>query len=458
MRTRRRSTLDTPTARPAADGASLGWPVALPPVVPPEALPPQPELPRIKVLHVITRFWAGAGGNTLLSALGADPGRYDVWVAGADGGPLWEPAERAGLRTVRLRRFREVLAPVDDLAVLWQLVRLLRRERFTVVHTHSAKGGFLGRLAAWLTRVPLVVHTYHGFSYHDFMPAWRRRLYLTLERLGRPFTHAFLAVSPRVASEAVAMRLAPPGSVTVVPSAVELDQLPDRPDPRLRQELGLPAGTRLVGTVGRLDFQKAPLDFVRMAARVAAARPSVRFVMVGDGPMADEVRAEAERLGVDLALIGFRADAPVLATAFDVFVIASLYEGLGRALTEALGSGRPVVATAVNGVPDLVVPGSTGLLAPPGDPGALAESVIWLLDHPEEGRRMGGQGRALVRTLFDPALMCELIDRTYRHLLGLPDPGSHEIDLTDQAQARPVAATATAADGRAGLVAEKRGA
>ncbi|HVD16439.1 MAG TPA: glycosyltransferase family 4 protein [Actinomycetota bacterium] len=458
MRTRRRSTLDTPAARPDADGASLGWPVALPPVVPPEALPPQPDLPRIKVLHVITRFWAGAGGNTLLSALGAAPDRYDVWVAGADGGPLWERAERAGLRTVKLRRFREVLSPFDDLSVLWQLVRLLRRERFTVVHTHSAKGGFLGRLAAWLTRVPLVVHTYHGFSYHDYMPAWRRRLYLTLERLVRRFTHAFLAVSPRVASEAVAMRLAPPGSVTVVPSAVELDQLPDRPDPRLRKELGLPAGTRLVGTVGRLDFQKAPLDFVRMAARVAAARPAVRFVMVGDGPMADEVRAEAERLGVEVALVGFRADAPVLATAFDVFVISSLYEGLGRALTEALGSGRPVVATAVNGVPDLVVPGSTGLLAPPGDPGALAESVTWLLDHPEEGRRMGGQGRVLVRTLFDPALMCELIDRTYRHLLGLPDPGGQEIELTDRPQARPVAAAAATADARAGLVAEKRGA
>jgi hypothetical protein len=116
-----------------------------------------------------------------------------------------------------------------------------------------------------------------------------------------------------------------------------------------------------------------------------------------------------------------------------------------------------VVATAVNGVPDLVVPGSTGLLAPPGDPGALAGSVTWLLDHPEEGRRMGAQGRALVRTLFDPALMCELIDRTYRQLLGLPDPAGHDIDLTDRPQARPVAAAA-AADGRAGLVAEKRGA
>jgi hypothetical protein len=142
------------------------------------------------VLHVITRFWAGAGGNTLLSALGADPRRYEVWVAGAEGGPLWARARQAGLGTVELRRFREVLSPADDLYVLWQLLRLLRRERFTVVHTHSAKGGFLGRLAAWLARVPLVVHTYHGFSYHDFMPARRRRAYLALERLGRPFAHA----------------------------------------------------------------------------------------------------------------------------------------------------------------------------------------------------------------------------------------------------------------------------
>jgi glycosyltransferase involved in cell wall biosynthesis len=457
MRTHRRATLTAPAR--TAGGDALGWPSSPPVVVPPGALPPQPELPRIKVLHVITRFWAGAGGNTLLSAIGADPDRYEVWVAGAEGGPLWARAELAGLRTVRLRRFREVLSPAADLYVLWQLLRLLRRERFTVVHTHSAKGGFLGRLAAWLTRVPLIVHTYHGFSYHDFMPAGRRRLYLALERLPRRLTDAFLAVSPRVASEAVAMRLAPPGSVTVVPSAVELHQLPERPDPRLRQELGLPAGVRLVGTVGRLDHQKAPLDFVRMAARVAAARPAVRFVMIGDGPLAAEVRAEADRLGVEVLLAGFRADAPALATAFDVFVISSLYEGLGRALTEALGSGRPVVATAVNGVPDLVVPGATGLLATPGDPESLARNVTWLLDHPEEGRRMGAQGRALVHELFDPALMCELIDRTYRRLLGLPDPGGRDIDLTDRAMARPAAAAAPAAapNGRPGL-ADKRGA
>jgi hypothetical protein len=117
--------------------------------VPRAKLPPQPDRARVKVLHVITRFIAGAGGNTLLSALGANRERYDVWVAGAPGGPLWERARRHGVQTVELERFREIISPRDDLLVLARLVRLIRRERFSVVHTHSTKAGFLGRVAAW---------------------------------------------------------------------------------------------------------------------------------------------------------------------------------------------------------------------------------------------------------------------------------------------------------------------
>jgi glycosyltransferase involved in cell wall biosynthesis len=406
------------------------WPIPTEPVVAPGALPPQPAPAKVKVLHVITRFWAGAGGNTLLSAAGMDPDRYEVWVAGCPGGPLWARAEAAGVRTVQVPRFKETLSPLDDLSVLVQLVRLIRAERFTVVHTHSAKGGFLGRLAAWLCRVPLIVHTFHGFSFHDFMSPLLRRAYLALERMGRPLTDGFLAVSPRVAREAVETRLAGPGRVAVAPSAVELDEIPSRPDPAVRAELGIPASVPVVGTVGRIDHQKAPLDFVRMAAAVARQRPDARFVMVGAGPLEDEVRAEAARLGVEVLLTGYRSDAPRVGASFDVFVISSLYEGLGRALTEALASGRPVVATAVNGVPDLVVPGATGLLAPARDPDALARSVAWLLDHPEEGRRMGTRGRAAVLAVFAPERMCHLIDQAYCRALGLPAPPPPTVDLT----------------------------
>ncbi|MDH6108529.1 glycosyltransferase involved in cell wall biosynthesis [Kitasatospora sp. MAP12-15] len=396
-----------------------GWPAAPALVAPRRQLPPQPAPPRVKVLHVITRFWAGAGGNTLMTAVGMDPQVYEVWVAGVPGGDLWERARAAGVRTVEIPGFREVLTPAD-LLVLCRLIRLIRRERFSVVHTHSAKGGFLGRFAAGACRTPVVVHTFHGLSFHDRMPRGRRALYRRLERLPRRFTDVFLAVAPQLAREVVEQRLAPPGRVRVVPSAVDLEDIPADYDPAARWELGVPESVALVGTIGRIDRQKAPLDFVRMAAAVHAEHPDTAFVMVGGGPLEDDVRGLAAELGVPVQLVGYRPDAARLVAGLDVFVVASLYEGLGRALTEALAAARPVAATCVNGIPDLVEPGATGLLSAPGDPAALARAVGWLLDHPEQASAMGRQGRARVRATFDPAAMCAAIDHCYRHLLGLP--------------------------------------
>jgi glycosyltransferase involved in cell wall biosynthesis len=397
------------------------WTAAPAVVVDRDRLPPQPAPDRVKVLHVITRFWAGAGGNTLLTALGTDPERYEVWLAGCPGGDLWTRAREAGLQCEEVPGFREVLGPRDAL-VLWRLVRLMRRERFTIVHTHSAKGGFLGRLAARLTHTPVVVHTFHGFSVHDGLTRRRRVLYSLLERSVRPVTDAFLAVSPRVAAEAVQLRFARPGSVAVAPSAVELGSVPYDGARDSLDRIGISGAGPVVGTVGRIDYQKSPLDFVRMAARVAAVRPDARFVSVGDGPMAAEVRALADELGVPLTVTGYRPDAPTLAAAMDVFVITSRYEGLGRALTEALASARPVVATAVNGVPDLVEPGATGLLAAHGDVEALAACVLWLLDHPEAARAMGAAGRDRVRAGFSTDVMCAVVEACYRRQLGLPEP------------------------------------
>lgn len=399
------------------------WPPVPRWVVPRSRLPEQPELPRTKVLHVITRFIAGSGGNTLLSAAGMDPERYETWVASMPGGPLWEQAEAAGVRTVRLRHMRERISPGQDLLACLELVRLLRRERFTVVHTHCSKAGLVARVAARLAGTPVVVHTFHIFAAHQGLSRRRRLVYLLLDRAVRRFADRYVAVSPRVAQEAVEQRLAPPGRIVVAPSAIELDELPTRPDPTVRQELGIPADAPIVGTVGRIVAQKRPLDFVRMCALVQAARPEARFVMVGDATLEsagleEQTRAEAERLGVPVLFTGFRHDAPRIAAAFDVYVVTSLYEGLGRAVTEAMASGRPVVATAVNGVPDLVAPGATGLLAEPGDPASSARAVLWMLDHPEEAAAMGTCGRERVLTHFTPSVMCRVLDSVYGELLG----------------------------------------
>ena len=407
---------------------TAAWLPRIPRVVSSIALPPQPVPDRIKVLHIITNFTTGAGGNTLLSAIGMDPDRYEVFIASSPGGEFWDRAEAAGVKTRRLPGFVREIAPLRDLSVLFQLIRLIRRERFTIVHTHTTKAGFLGRVAARLCGTPVVVHTFHAFSFHDFMDARVRRTYMLLERLMRPLTDEFLAVAPRVARQAVEYRLARPGRVSVAPSAVELSDLPSEPDRSVRQEFGVASSAPLIGTVGRILYQKAPLDFVRMAALVAEHRPDARFIMVGDGPMTDEVRAEAERSGVDLIMPGFRDDVPRITCALDVFVMPSLYEGLGRALTEALACACPVVASAVNGVPDLVRPGETGLLAAPGDPEAVARCVLWLLDHPLEAKRMGRQGRTAALEVFKPEHMCAVLDDTYSRLLGLPSPAHDDLE------------------------------
>lgn len=417
------------------------WPAVPPGVVPAADLPPQPHRARIKLLHVITRLAGGSGGNTLMSAAGMDRDRYDVWLAGAPGGQMWQEARRSGVRAAPIPHMRERISPTDDLLALGELVRLMRRERFSIVHTHCAKAGLLARVAARLTGTPVVVHTFHALAAHQFIRRPRRELYLRLDRLARPLADAYVAVAPTVARQVVESRVAPPGQVIVIPSAVDLARIPGDQDRTVRPELGIRPDVPVVGTVGRLVRQKGPLDFVRMAALVKRVRPETAFVMVGDTtlesrPLEQQTKDEARRLGVDVVFTGFRADAPRIASAFDVFVVSSLYEGLGRALTEAMASGRPIVATAVNGVPDLVEPGATGLLAPPADPAGLARAVIWLLDHPQEARRMGAQGRARVLAGFWADTMCDELDALYARLLGVPQTAPVPVHRSDAPSVR----------------------
>ncbi|MEV6194996.1 glycosyltransferase [Streptomyces sp. NPDC051920] len=386
------------------DGTAGSGTAALPRVAPVEALPPAPLLPRIKVLHVITRFWAGTSDGTLLAAEGTDPDRYEVWVAGVPGGDLWEPARAAGVRTLETPGFRHALGPADVL-VLGRLVRLIRRERFTVVHTHSAKGGSLGRIAARLCRTPVVAHTLHGLTFHPYTARPGHPVHRGLERVTRRLARRFPAIAPR-ATRAAAETAAPPHRGEVPRSAVRLRDLPETFDPAARALLGVPGTTALVGTVGRLDARNTPLAFVRVAAAIRAEHPDTAFVMIGDGPLAGEVRRLAADLGVEVGLTGPCPDAGRLVAGLDVFVTTSLHEGPGRALTEALATARPVVATAVHGVPDLVEHGATGLLAAPADPGSAARAVGWLLDHPREAAEMGRQGRRRVRGPFTPMTSC----------------------------------------------------
>lgn len=364
---------------------------------------------------MITRFIAGAGGVALRGALALDPTKYSVTIMSAPGGPLLAEAEKAGFDVVRLEHMVPVLSPRTDPRALQELTRELRNGRFDIVHTHSAKAGALGRIAAHRVGVPAIVHTFHGFPFHDFQLWPLRAGYIQIEKaLGR-ITDQFLAVGGAVAAQAISLRIAPAERIRTIASAIDLNIPTASATTRAaaRRLMDLPDDALVVGTVGRLAPQKAPQDMV--AAIASMDRSDVFCVWVGDGPMRQEVARLVDRrkLADRFVLLGERRDVAALLPGFDVFALSSLYEGLPCSLVEAMTCGIPVVATAVNAVPEVVVPGRTGLLVPAAAPDLLGRAVAYLLDHPAEGSRMAAAARVQLGDRFDPEVLGRHLAETY---------------------------------------------
>ena len=375
----------------------------------------------VRVATVITRLEGGAGQLALRGALSLDRSRFEVMIITGSGDPLLlDQAAAAGLEVLTEPALRAPIAPRSDLRALARLRELLGRRPFDIVHTHTAKAGVLGRLAAHRAGVPRLVHTYHGFPFHEFQTAPRRQAYVQIERgLGR-ITDLALCVGTGVAVEAVRRRLISPERIRTIGVVADGPAPSPRARTRARAALGLPADAIVVGAVGRLTYQKAPGDFV--AALRALGRPDVTGVWIGEGELAGQVAAQArETPGVRMVLAGQRGNVPELLPAFDVFALPSRYEGLPTAVVEAMMCGIPVVATAVNAVGDVVAPGETGLLVPPGRPGLMAVAVRFLLDSPEASARMATAARARLGARFGEQALCQALTAAYS--AGVPQPG-----------------------------------
>jgi glycosyltransferase involved in cell wall biosynthesis len=369
---------------------------------------------RLQVAQVITRLMAGAGAVALRGALALDPDRYEVVFVTGEGDRLVKEARAAGFDVVLMPRLRSEIAPADDRRALAELRACLRD--FDVVHTHSAKAGVLGRTAAHRVQVERIVHTFHGFPFHQFQSAPRRAAYVRIERRVGTFTDVFLAVGPAVAAEAITRRIALPERVRTIGVGADLTgPVPGARDrAEARRLLGVPPGMRVVGTVGRLTFQKAPGDFVRAVA--ALPRDDVFAVWIGDGELRRQTERLAARCGLSgrMAFTGERGDVAVLLPGLDVFAMASRYEGLPCAIVEAMTAGLPVVATAVNAVPNVVIAGETGLLAPPGRPELLAGAIGYLLDHPAEAGRLAAAARGCLGDDLSQAALGRVLAQAYQ--------------------------------------------
>lgn len=373
-----------------------------------------------RIVTVIARLEGGAGVLALRGAKVLDPANFAVTIITGSGQHLLDEALAVGLEVIVEPSLTAPIAPRQDWRAVQQLSAIFAERKPDVVHTHCAKGGAVGRIAARRSGVAQIVHTYHGFPFHEFQSAARRQAYVAVERrLGR-YTDVALCVGAGVATEAVRRRLVAPDRVrtigVAVPSAAtaraSMSALNPEARLRARRALGLPIDAKVVGVVGRLTYQKAPEDF--LTALQNLNRSDVVGVWIGDGELAARVDRRARALtGANVVLAGERTDVLEVLPALDVFALPSRYEGLPTAIVEAMICGVPVIATAVNAVPDVVIPGETGLLVPPRRPDLLASAIDHLLRSPTAARQMAVTARERLGDRFSESSLREALAGAY---------------------------------------------
>jgi sugar transferase (PEP-CTERM/EpsH1 system associated) len=368
---------------------------------------------RISVLHLITELSTGGAQTALLHLLaGLDRDRFSPTVAclyNGDG--------------VVAQRIRDLGIPVNDLRMttkwrwdaLYRLYRLLRRERPAILHTWMFHANVPGRVVGRLAGVPVIITSRRnvnvGGSLRELLNRWTRDL-----------DDRVIAVCELARAAEIKRARVPAEKVVTVYNGIDVERfaaLDPQATTHTRRAFGVPLDAPLLGSVGRLHPQKGLADLLVAFAQVREHIPFARLLLVGDGALRAELEAQACALGVSDAVIfaGTRPDVAEILAALDVFVLSSLWEGMPNAVMEAMAAGLPVVATAVGGVPELVVDGVTGLLVPPRDADGLSEAMCCLLRDPARRRTMGQAGRKRVRQHFTVERMVRQTESLYEELV-----------------------------------------
>lgn len=377
----------------------------------------------VRVAHIITKLeLGGAQQVALFTVAQLNRAKFAPILITGEPGLLDEEAQTiADLGRYRIPSLVRPIRPWSDVIALYQLTRLLSRLRPAIVQTHSSKAGLLGRWAARLAGVPIILHYVHGYGFTPAQPPWMRRLLIWAERRTGRITTKILTASSVNLRQGVELGLFTDDQAMWLPPGVDLEAIRRRrvDVARKRRELGLESPCPLVGMVAPFKPQKAPVDFIRMAVAIHRQRPDVRFLLVGDGELRQAVTDEIHRTGLTdrVLLTGWRRDVLDLLRCLDVFVLTSRWEGLPRVYLEALTSGVPVVGTKVDGAPDAVHDGVNGFLVEPGDVSRLAERVLWLLSHPVHAKQMGLRGTHLP-IQFDCHEMVRRQEQIYEQLLA----------------------------------------
>jgi glycosyltransferase involved in cell wall biosynthesis/folate-dependent phosphoribosylglycinamide formyltransferase PurN len=379
----------------------------------------------IRVLHVITRLIkGGAQENTLLTVLGLREKGYQVMLAsGPTYGPEGEIAtvvRRQNIELAIIPGLVRQVNPIKDLASLIKLYLLIRKYRFDIVHTHTSKAGIVGRLAAKLAGVPIIVHTPHGHVFHSYFGGFESRLYRFLEMIFSCFCDKIITLTDNCKNEHLQFKIAPAKKFVTIPSGVKVEEFSGSFDNNdIKRELGISLERKVIGTVARIEPIKGVSFFVEAMPQVLEKFSSSHFLLVGDGSQRDFLQKRVKELGIsdNVTFTGIRQDVSRMISVMDIFVLSSLNEGMGRVLVEAGLMGKPSVATNVSGIPELVKNGKSGILVEPSSSSELSKGIMDLLAHPEKAKLFGENAKKIMNEDFSAQKMVDKIDNLYKGLM-----------------------------------------
>ncbi|OUW79798.1 MAG: hypothetical protein CBD77_01850 [bacterium TMED217] len=372
---------------------------------------------KIKIIHVITHLpIGGAQDNTLYTVELLDKEKYDISLCCNLDGELVERAENIrGIKIFDIPFLCREVNPYKDIKAFILLYKLFKKENYTIIHTHSSKAGLLGRFAAMLNKTPVIIHTIHGFAFNDFMNVFKKSFFINVEKLLAKWTNVLITVSNLNKKKIIDLNIAKETKLKNIYSGIDLKLFTNKNNIEFRKELNLKSHHILLGSVGRLSFQKDPITMINAFDIVAKRFSNAHLVLVGDGELRSIIVDRIDQLHLNdrVHLTGNKNNPWKIYHSLDLFIMSSIYEGLGRSITEALSCGVPVVCTSVEGVPEIVRDNKTGILVPPKDASALAEGVIKSLSNMEVAKKMASKGHKFVNDNFDVNKMVDDIDALY---------------------------------------------
>ncbi|MFH1777510.1 MAG: glycosyltransferase family 4 protein [Candidatus Omnitrophota bacterium] len=383
-------------------------------------------MPKIKVLHIITRLdKGGSAENTLFTVAKLDKERFDtVLVSGITHDPdnqVTDFIRKENINYVLIPELVREIALLKDIKAFFKILNFIRKERFDIVHTHSSKAGMLGRWAAKLAGVKIIIHTPHGHIFYGYFNYFLTQVFIFLEKITAKITDRIITLTKRGKEEHIKYGIACADKLVPVYSGIEIEKFRNYQIDKIKQKKILKADkkTAIIGTVSRLESVKGGVYFISALPEIIKTFPKLKVFIIGGGTEKENLERLTRKLGVakNVVFMGECQDISWSVSTFDVFVLSSLNEGMGRCLLEAQALGVPVVATRVGGIPEVVKDGVTGFLVPPQNSEAIAEAVIKLLKDDFLREQMSRQARENIDYRFSVEAMVARIAGVYEEMI-----------------------------------------